>query len=101
METTPEISDHDAIVYSLNLPNKPLSDEVDHPIYLYHKANMEGLKSDLSDFQVRFLTSDPYSNGVESMWNKFKEAVSNAITSHIPQKNIQYLATNCPGLLHQ
>ena len=53
VETTPGISDHDAIVYSLNLSNKPLSDKVDYPIYLYHKENMESLKSDLSDCQLR------------------------------------------------
>jgi len=59
VETTPGISDHDAILYSLNLSNKPFSNKIDHPIYLYHKGNMEGLKSDLSDFQLQFLTGNP------------------------------------------
>jgi len=65
--------------------------KIDHPIYLYHKGNMESLKSDLSDFQLQFLTGNPYFNSVETNWIKFKEAVSNAITTHIPQKNIKTL----------
>ena len=46
---------------------------------------MEGLKLDISDFQLQFLTNNPYSNDTESNWNKFKQAVNNAITTHIPQ----------------
>ena len=86
VEITPGISDHDAILYCFELPNKPLSDKIDHPIYLYHKGNMEGVKSDILDFQLQFLSSNPYSNDVESNWNNFKQAINNAITSHIPQK---------------
>jgi len=47
---------------------------------------MEGLKVDISNFQTQFLTSDPYSNKVESNWQNFKYALSNAITMHIPQR---------------
>ena len=75
--------------YCFELPNKPLSDKLDHPIYLYHKGNMEGVKSDILDFQLQFLTSNPYSNDVESNWSNFKQAIKNAITSHIPQKPSQ------------
>ena len=66
VEITPGISDHDAILYCFELPNKPLSYKIDHPIYLYHKGNMEGVKSDILDFQLQFLSSNPYSNDVES-----------------------------------
>ena len=70
------ISDH----YAIPLSIKPLTDKIDNPtLYLlYHKGNMASLKSDLSDLQLQFLTGDPYSNSVESNWNKIKETVSDA-----------------------
>jgi len=49
-------------------------------------GNMEGLKSDILEFQLQFLTSDPYSNDIESNWKNFKQAILNAISTHVPQK---------------
>ena len=41
---------------------------------------MTQLKSDMSDFQTEFLSSDPYSNSVQENWDKFKQAINSAIT---------------------
>lgn len=89
IEIASGISDHDAIHYCLELPNKPLCDALDHPIYLYHKGNMEGVKSDMLDFQLQFFMSDPYLNDVENNWNNLKQAINNAIIAHIPKKPSQ------------
>jgi len=89
IKIAPGISDHDAILYSLDLHSRPLIDRIDHPIYLYYKGNLEGLKVDISNFQTQFLTSDPYSNELESNWQNFKHALSDAITTHIPQRLIK------------
>jgi len=66
IKIAPGNSDHDVILYSLDLHNRPLIDKVDHPIYLYHKGNMDGLKIDILNFQTQFIISDPFSNEVES-----------------------------------
>jgi len=68
IKIAPSISDHDVIMYSIDLHNRPLIDRIDHPIYLYHKGNTEGLKVDILNFKTQFLASDPYSNEVESNW---------------------------------
>ena len=78
-----------AFHYLLELLNKPLCDTLNYPIYLYHKGNMEGIKSDMLDLQLNYFMSDPYLNYVESNWNNFKQAINNTIITHIPLKPSQ------------
>ena len=40
---------------------------------------MAQFKADISDFQADFLSSDSYSNNVHENWEKFKQAIINAI----------------------
>ena len=47
---------------------------------------MTQLKSDMSDFQTEFLSSDPYSNSAQENWDKFKQAINSAITKNVPQR---------------
>ena len=99
VEVVPDISDHEAIFYCLNLSDKTLSDEVKHPVYIYHQGDINSLKSDMSNFQTKFLTSDPYSNSVEENWQSFKNAISTAISTHIPQR-LSKGTNNLPWLNH-
>ena len=46
---------------------------------------MAQFKADISDFQADFLSSDSYSNNVHENWEKFKQAIINAIAKNIPQ----------------
>jgi len=39
----------------------------------------------MSDFQIEFLSTDPYSNSVQENLDKFKQAINSAITKNIPQ----------------
>jgi len=43
---------------------------------------MTQLKSDMSDFQIEFLSTDLYSNSVQENW---KQAINSTITKNIPQ----------------
>ena len=99
VEIIPGISDHEAVFYCLNLSSKPLTNEVEHPIFLYHKGDMNSLKSDMLDFQMKFITSDPYSNSVEENWQNFKNAISSAISTHVPQRSSN-ITSNLPWLTH-
>ena len=56
--------------------------------FLYHKADVEGIKADLLNFQNSFLQQNPSLIDVEVMWNDFKEAVYNTISKHVPQRTI-------------
>jgi len=85
VEVIPGMSDHEAVYCELTLKNRPESDDIKHPIFLYDRGNMTQLKLDLSAFQTEFLTSDPYSNTVQENWESFKQAINTAINENIPQ----------------
>ena len=101
IQIVPGISDHDTICFQINLPSQlPLQQDSSHPIYLYHKANIIGLKQDMDNFQQQFLTSDPYSNCLEENWLKFKAAITQSIEQNIPQKTSNS-QRDLPWLTHQ
>jgi len=81
------MSDHDTVVLDFSTNYVP-DHQPPHKVFLYHKANMEGIKGDLLDFQDHFLQYDPSLVDVKVMWNEFKEAVHNIISKHIPQRTI-------------
>ena len=60
------MSDHETIVFNLNTGSKPVIEDIKRSIFQYHKANVEGLKTELLGFQNQFLASDPYSTSVEA-----------------------------------
>ena len=79
------MSDHEAVYCKLNLSSRAVTDDIEHPIFLYNKGNMPQLKSDLLAFQTEFISSDPYSNTVQENWERFKQAINSAISANIPQ----------------
>ena len=70
------MSDHEAIVFNLNTGSKPVIEDTKRSIFQYHKANVEGLKTELLEFQNQFLVSDLYSTSVEANWSSFKHAIN-------------------------
>ena len=52
------MSDHEAVYCELNLDHRPVSDDIEHPIFLHNTGDMPQLKS--SAFQTEFLSSIPY-----------------------------------------
>jgi len=100
IQIVPGISDHDAICFQIKLSNQlPPQEEPRYPVYLYHKANIIGLKQDMDNFQQQFLTSDPYSNCLEENWLNFKTAVTQSINQNIPQRTSNS-QKNLPWLTH-
>ena len=85
VEVIPGMSDHKAVYCELNLSSRAVTDDIEHPIFLYNKGNMPQLKSDLLVFQTEFLSSDPYSNTVQENWERFKQAINSTISANIPQ----------------
>ena len=68
---------------------------------------MTQLRSDISTFQAEFLSPDPYSNSVQENWDKFKQAINNAITTNIPQtmskpnKELPWITSNIKKQMKQ
>ena len=49
--TTPGMSDHEAIIFSINTYSVPANKKKPRKIFIYHKANVQNLKGDLKSFQ--------------------------------------------------
>ena len=79
----PGISDHEAIFFHLDsINNFSIQKTSRHPILLYHKGNLDGLKT---EFQNQFMNTNPYSFDIETNWQRFKLALNSAIKNNIPQ----------------
>ena len=53
------MSDHEAVTFRLNATVKRLT-KVKRKIFLFHKANLEGMKAKLQRFEKDFIESDPF-----------------------------------------
>ena len=82
----PGISDHEAVFFHLDsINNYSIQKTSRHPILLYHKGNLDGLKTEMLEFQNQFMITNPYSFDVETNWQRFKLALNSAIKNNIPQ----------------
>ena len=85
ISTVPGMSDHDAVLTSLDTKPK-YSQKPSHKVYQYRKANFAGLKADITTLTNNFLLNQPLANNVNSNWLAFKEALISAINKHVPTK---------------
>ena len=91
--TTPGMSDHEAVIFSINTHSVLINKKETCKVFVFHKARLHNLKDDFKSFQEGFLSSDPYSQSVEDNWNQFKEAIINTMLKNIPQRKIK--SHNC------
>ena len=81
----PGISDHDAVLFEVNMspkcPPKPPRD-----LLQFHKADFDGLRSHLSSFATTYLDSNPVNRSVDENWNIIAEGIKEAIDNYIPHK---------------
>ena len=85
---TPGMSDHEAITLCINSACKFTQNKTEYKSPLYYKANILNIKSDLMEFQNTFIMSDPLSRSVEQNWLRFKAAISETISKHVPHKTV-------------
>ena len=83
------MSDHEAVLFTIDPKAKILNTKLQHKIFLYHKGNIDGVKADMAKLQDIFMSSNPHSRTVEDNWNLFKSALHNSAIKHIPQKSIK------------
>ena len=81
------MSNHHIVNFELNLkPHRPAT-KPPHKVYIYKKANFDGLNDFITKSSYEFFASNPWENSVEQNWNTFKHAVTAGISQFIPQKS--------------
>ena len=79
------LSDHLAVIFEVNL--KPTrSVKPSHKVYLYSKANFDGLREFMPDSSSAFFASKPEEKSIEENWNMFKISLLTGMSQFIPQK---------------
>ena len=82
---TPGISDHDAILFEVDLSPK-YTPKPPRKVYQFHKADYDGLRFHLPSFSNQYLTSDPGKRSVEENWHKISETIHEAMDKYIPHR---------------
>ena len=83
----PGMSEHSAVICDINFKLTPPK-VPQRTVYVYKKADMEGLKLDLEQSFETLLASEPSKKTVEENWVDFKTTLVSTSKKHIPQKNI-------------
>ena len=86
VDVVPGMSDHEIIVFDINLHSCILPKQITHSVYLYHKGDLDSVRQDMSSFKDFFMSLNPLHKSVENNWNSFKQALANSVSKHIPMK---------------
>ena len=78
-------ADHDIVYIEYDIKAKQIQ-QAPRKIYLYKRADMDGLRDHLARFNDSFLSSDHSHLSVNDMWVSFKSEVLAAIETFIPSK---------------
>ena len=78
-------ADHDITYVEYDIKAKRIQ-QAPRKIYLYKRADMEGLRGHLARFRDSFLSSDHSHMSVNDMWVSFKSEFLEAIERFIPTK---------------
>ena len=86
VEVRPGISDHDTVLAEVFI--KPqISRQKPRLMFLYKKADWEGLESHMLAFQQSFFANFE-DKTVNSLWEDFKRALQSGIEQYVPQRSI-------------
>ena len=78
-------ADHDILYVEYDIMAKRIQ-QAPRKIFLYKRADMDGLHDDLVRYTDSFLSSDYSRMSVNEMWVSFKSMVLSAIERFIPSK---------------
>ena len=91
VEVLPCIADHDAVLSEVFI--KPqISKQKLRLMFLYKKADWEGLEKHMLAFQQSFLSTCE-GRSVNSLWEDFKTALQSGIQQYVPQRSISSKST--------
>ena len=78
-------ADHDIVYIEYDIKAKRIQ-QAPRKIFLYKRADMDGLHDHLSRYRDSFLSTDHSQVSVNDMWVSFKSEVLSAIERFIPSK---------------
>ncbi|KAK3870887.1 hypothetical protein Pcinc_023913 [Petrolisthes cinctipes] len=85
----PGLSDHEMVLIDANI--KPTTrKQLPRTIYMYNRADMDGITQDLVEFCDSFLDSDPMASSVETNWTRLRDFIRDTMDKHIPTKTITH-----------
>ena len=84
----PGMSDHDAVICDINLRANPPANPKWN-VYLYKRADMEGLRRKLKERFELFEASRPETKSIRANWDQFKADIYNSINEFIPQRTLK------------
>ena len=82
------MSDHDAVICNINLRANPPANPKWN-VYLYKRADMEGLRRKLKERFELFEASRPETKSIRANWDHFKADIYNSINEFIPQRTLK------------
>ncbi|KAK3098073.1 hypothetical protein FSP39_015909 [Pinctada imbricata] len=82
----PGISDHDTIAYIEASVKAKYKRPTKRKIYLWKKANVEELHTEMQNFANEFTTRYNKNTDVNTLWNIFAEESTQQMNTHIPTK---------------
>lgn len=81
--TIPGISDHDAVLFELNLSPK-YAPKPPRKILKFHEGDYNGLRADIKSFTTDYLASNPESRSVEENWTIVSDRILASVDKFIP-----------------
>ena len=86
VEVLPGIADHDAVLSEVFVKLQ-ISKQKPRVMFLYKKADWEGLEKHMLAFQMSFLSTCE-GRSVNSLWEDFKTALQSGIQQYVPQRSV-------------
>ena len=83
--TTHGISDHDAILFEVDVTPKPAT-KPPRKVFQFHKGNYDGLCTRMASFADEYLGSCPGNRSVDENWARISDTIKTAIDQFIPSK---------------
>ena len=100
------MSDHDAVICDINLRANPPPNPKRN-VYLYKRADMEGLRRKQKEHFEQFGASRPETKYIRANWDQFKADIYNSINEFIPQRalknkrSLSWCNANISGLMRK
>ena len=100
IEVVSGMSDHLALLTTLDVRPKQHSDKHSHTVYKYNSANVEGIRADIVAYAAEFVMGNPTFKTTQENWKTFKRALYLTISNHVPvtksktKRNMPWITRN-------
>ena len=82
----PGISDHDGIPVIVVNTKPQILTKKPHKTYNYSKANINAIKTELSNFSTYFTKKDNSSCSIDDMYSEFSKKIKSVMEDHVPSR---------------